>query len=168
MAEERQVLGQSTDVLSTEVQGTGLKYPIRGHRFTVVMEGLGLISFNSVEGFSIETSPTEYREGAFASLTMRKIPGLVTYGDITLTKGMYQSLELYNYFMSYINGKRVAVANMDILAYDNTDLPIAKWTVLNAWPTRYESGGLNADSAEILIETVSFANEGVFREPMGG
>ena len=164
MPEERQVLGGSTDVLSTQQQGGGLKYPIRGHRFTVTMDGLGIISFKSVEGFSCETSPVEYREGAFASLTMRKVPGMVTYGDITLTKGMYQSLDLYNYFMGYINGKNTAVTNMDIQAYDNSDIAIAKWSVLNAWPTRYESGGLNADSAEILIETVSFANEGVFRE----
>lgn len=45
MAENRQVLGASTDVLNTEQQGAGLKYPIRGHRFTVSIEGLGLISF---------------------------------------------------------------------------------------------------------------------------
>ena len=88
MAENRQILGGSTDVLTTDQQGSGLKYPIRGHRFTVVIEGLGLISFKSVEGFSMETSPVEYREGAVASLTMRKIPGMITYGDITLTKGM--------------------------------------------------------------------------------
>ena len=164
MAENRQVLGASTDVLNTEQQGAGLKYPIRGHRFTVSIEGLGLISFKGVEGFSMETSPVEYREGAFASLCVRKIPGMISYGDITLTKGMYQSLELYDYFMGYMNGTNTSVKNMDIQAYDNTDIAIAKWTVLNAWPTRYESGGLSADSAEIIIETVSFANEGVFRE----
>jgi phage tail-like protein len=164
MAEDRQVLGGSTDVLSTDQMGGGLKYPIRGHRFTVNLGGLGLISFKSVEGFSIETSPVEYREGAFASLTMRKIPGLMTYGEITLTKGMYQSLELYDYFMGYMNGKNTAVQQMIIEAYDNADIVVAKWSVLNAWPTHYDSGGLNADSADILIETVTFANEGVFRE----
>ena len=164
MPEERQVLGGSTDILNTEQQGNGLKYPIRGHRFTVTMDNLGIISFKSVEGFSIETSPVEYREGGFGRLTVRKLPGLVTYGDITLTKGMYQGKDLYDYFMGYINGKITIVSHMDIQAYDNTDLAIARWTVINAWPTRYESTGLNADSAEILIETVSFANEGVFRE----
>lgn len=164
MPEERQVLGGSTDVLSTDLVGQGLKYPIRGHRFTVNVGGLGLISFKSVESFSIETSPVEYREGAFASLTVRKLPGLITYGEITLTKGMYQSLELYNYFMGYMNGKVTAVQQMTIQAYDNADMAVAKWSVLNAWPYHYDSGGLNADSADILIETVTFANEGVFRD----
>lgn len=164
MPEERTILEGATDVLNNEGIAAGLKYPIRGHRFTVQLDKLGLMSFKSVEGFRAELGTVEYREGAYASIAMRKLPGMVTYGDITLTKGMYNNLALYNYFMTYLNGKETGVCNMIIKAFDNADLVTAQWTVLNAWPTSYESGGLSADSAEVLIETVVFANEGVFRD----
>ncbi|MBO6127135.1 MAG: phage tail protein [Clostridia bacterium] len=163
MPEDRQVLAD--DVLSSEnaALSQGLKYPIRGHRFTVTLEGLGLMSFKSVEGFSAEIGTTEYREGAFKTLGMRKLPTMLTYPDVTLAKGMYSALTLYDFFMGYLNGKSINVGQMEIIAYDNDTNPIAKWQAFNVWPTRYESGGLSADSAEILIETVTFATEGVYR-----
>lgn len=164
MPEERQVLGTLGDELSSEnAFSQGLKYPIRGHRFTVTLEGLGLMSFKSVEGFSAEIGTTEYREGAFKTLGMRKLPTMLTYPDVTLAKGMYSALTLYDFFMGYLNGKSINVGQMEIIAYDNDTNPIAKWQAFNVWPTRYESGGLSADSAEILIETVTFATEGVYR-----
>lgn len=163
MPEERTVLGGAADVLSSEGLGQGLKYPIRGHRFTVSLDGLGLMSFKSVEGFSAEIGTTEYREGAFKTLGMRKLPTMLTYPDVTLAKGMYSALTLYDFFMGYLNGKSLTVGQMTIEAYDNADAVIARWQALNVWPTRYESGGLSADSAEILVETVTFATEGVYR-----
>lgn len=164
MTGEHQVLGGSTDVLSTEQMGMGLKYPVRGHRFVVTVGNLGLVSFKSVDGFNIETSPVEYREGAFGTLAARKLPGLVTYGEITLTKGIYQNRALYNYFMGYISGSVTAVQQMTIEAYDNADTVAAKWNVKNVWPYHYDSTGLNADSPDILVETVTFAHEGISRE----
>ena len=161
--EERTILKGAADALVADGIANGLKFPIRGHRFTVDLASLGLMSFKSVEGFSAEIGTTEYREGAFATLGMRKLPTMLTYPDITLAKGMYNALTLYDFFMGYLNGKSTSVEHMIIEAYDNADNVVARWEASNVWPTRYESGGLNADSAEVLVETVTFATEGVFR-----
>ena len=163
--EERTTLGGAADILSADSAGAaqGLKYPIRGHRFTVEVGKLGVLSCKSVEGFSAEIGTTEYREGAFATLGMRKLPTMLTYPDVTIAKGMYSQLTLYNFFMDYLNGKDISVQEMNIIAYDNASVEIAKWHAINVWPTRYESGGLSADSAEILVETMTFATEGVWR-----
>lgn len=163
MAEERTILGGAADALVAGGIANGLKFPIRGHRFTVNLDSLGLMSFKSVEGFSAEIGTTEYREGTFATIGMRKLPAMLTYPDITLAKGMYNALTLYEFFMGYLNGKNTSVGQMTIEAYDNADAVVARWEAVNVWPTRYESGGLSADSAEILVETVTFATEGVYR-----
>jgi phage tail-like protein len=152
-------------VLSTVALGANaLGAPIRGFRFTAVFDGLGTASFKSVEGFSIETATTEYREGAFGRLTVRKLPGLVTFPDITLTKGLYSDPELYRFFSSYLEGTTLAPVNARISAYDNAGAVTASWSVKHAWPTRYESAGLNADSSDVIIETLVLVNEGVFRD----
>jgi phage tail-like protein len=166
MPEERTVLGGAPDVLSTDAQGQGIKYPIRGHRFVVNLEGLGLMSFKTVSGCTIDMNKTEYREGAFATLVSRQVPGLLNTQDITLEKGMYNATTLYDYFMGYVNGKTTSVAQMYIDAYDNADQVIAKWTAINVWPFHYETGQLDASSAEILVENVQFATEGIYRLPV--
>ena len=167
--EGRGILGGAGDALSTNAVGNGLQYPIRGHRFTVMMPNLSsIMSFKSVEGFSAEIGTTEYREGTWGTLGMRKLPTMLTYPDITLSKGMYSSSALYDFFMGYLKGTDTRVQDMTITAYDNTTNPIAMWTAINVWPYRYESGGLSADSAEIIVETVTFATEGVYRIPLAG
>lgn len=166
MPEERTVLAGAPDVLSTDNLGDGIKYPIRGHRFVVTLPSLGLMSFKTVSGCTIDIGKSEYREGAFATLVARQVPGLLSTQDITLEKGMYNSLAIYDYFMGYINGKTTSVDQMMIDAYDNADQVIAKWTAINVWPFHYETGGLDATTSDILIENVQFATEGIYRLPV--
>ncbi|BED92347.1 MAG: phage tail protein [Candidatus Paraimprobicoccus trichonymphae] len=148
--------------------GTGeeLAYPIRGFRYVVDFEGLGIASFKSVEGFSsIDLENTTYREGCFGRLTMRKLPGLASYSDITLTKGLYNSGNLYNYFTQFLNGQMNTPTEIVTIKIYNTagTAVAAQWEVMNVWPIHYDAGSLNADSSEILIETLNLANEGVRR-----
>ncbi len=143
----------------------GLNRPLRGFRFVAEFGDLGTSSFKSVgSGFGIQVNESEYREGGFASLTVRKVPGLVSYNDIRLEKGMYSDPLLYDWFCDYMCGKTpdpVQVATITV--FDNAANPTAKWEVYNAWPKEYESSDLNADDSSILIETLTIAHEGIQR-----
>lgn len=154
-----------TEVLSTTASITnGLSSPLRGFRFTANFEGLGTTSFKEVQGFSTEVEETSYREGGFGYLTVRKLPGLVSYGDLTLTKGLYSNPLLYNFFNDFLEGNNFTPVNATITLYDNAANPTASWSVINAWPKSYQSGDLSADSSEILIETLVLAHEGIKRD----
>ncbi len=154
-----------TEVLSTKASITnGLSSPIRGFRFTANFEGLGITSFREVQGFSSEVDSTEYREGGFGYLTKRKLPGLVNYGDITLTKGLYSNPILYNFFNDFLEGNNFTPVNAVITIYDNAGNPTASWSVINAWPKQYSSTDLNAEDSAILIETLVLAHEGIKRD----
>ena len=164
--DESTVLPDNVGDLHTNTISDPLKYPIRGHRFVVKFEKfLATTAFKSIDGFTSEISPLEYREGTWATLGMRRVPGMLgSYPDITLTKGMYNNLDLYNYFMGYLQGKSNDVSDVTITLYHNDATPAASWVAYNVWPTRYEAAGLNADSSEIIIETLSLATEGVYRK----
>ena len=154
-----------TEVLSTRGSITnGLSSPIRGFRFTANFEGLGTTSFKSVEGFSSEVEPQEYREGGFGYLTKRKLPGLVSYNAITLQKGLYSNPLLYNFFNDYLEGSNFTPVNAVITVFNNAGEPAASWTVINAWPSKYESTGLSAEDSAILIETLELQHEGIKRD----
>lgn len=158
------------------LNSAALTTPVRGYKFTVTFSGstggneqtafLGMVSFKSVEGFaSVDIEALEYREGAFPSLAKRKVPGLISYSDITLTKGVYQgNLDMYHFIHNFINGSAAHPINLTtITAYNNSGTPAATWQVVNAWPIHYESTGFNADSSEILIETLTLTHEGCYR-----
>ncbi len=154
-----------TGVLSTNsTDANGLQAPIRGFRFTANFEGLGTTSFREVQGFNTDVETIQYREGGFGFLTSRKLPGMITYGEITLSKGLYASPLLYNFFNDYLEGNNFKPVNATIIVYDNAGNPQASWTVINAWPSRYESTGLNAESSEILVETLNLQHEGIKRD----
>ncbi len=154
-----------TEVLSTNASITsGLSSPIRGFRFTAYFQNLGTSSFKSVTGFSADVETQEYREGGFGFLTKRKLPGLVSYDDITLEKGLYSNPLLYNFFNDYLEGNSFTPVNATITVYDNAGTPTASWTVINAWPKSYKSGDLSAEDSSILIETLTLAHEGVKRD----
>ena len=160
-----------SEVLATKNTITGgLANPIRGFRFTATFEGLGTTSFKEVQGFSASVEETSYREGGFGFLTQRKLPGLVSYGDITLTKGMYQSTLLYDFFNDYLEGNNFQPVDAHIVVFNNAGEPTASWSVTNAWPKEYNSTDLSADSSDVLIETLVLAHEGIRRDaqPSGG
>jgi phage tail-like protein len=159
-----------TEVLSTTSStssggGSGaLIAPIRGFRFTVDFAGLGTTSFRSASGFSVDVDPITYREGSFGRLTVRKLPGLVSYSDITLTKGVYNNLLIYNFFNKFLEGETNApIESATITVFDNAAQPRARWNVISAWPIHYESTDLNADSSDILVETLVLTHEGIHR-----
>ena len=162
-AEGIQDLG--TEALTTESAAAGgLRNPIRGFRFTCNFQGLGTTSFKTVEGFSAEVNSSEYREGGFGRLTVRKLPGLAQYNTLTLTKGLYSNPLLYNYFQNYLEGGTFAPVNATITVFDNAGEATASWQVINAWPSRYESNGLDATNSDVLIETLELQHEGILRD----
>ena len=151
-----------TETLSTSA--VKLEAPLRGFRFTATFDNLGTSSFKSVSGFSATVDSQDYREGGFGYLTRRKLPGLVSYDDITLEKGLYSNPLLYNFFNDYLEGQNFNPVNAVITLYNNAGTPTASWTVINAWPTSYRSGDLNAEDSSILIETLTLAHEGIKRD----
>ena len=153
------------EVLSTTGSITqGLASPMRGFRFTASFDGLGTSSFKTVSGFSSQVDSSEYREGGFGYLTKRKLPGLVSYDDITLEKGLYSNPVLYTFFNDYLEGNNFKPVNATITIYNNAGEPAASWSVINAWPLSYKSGDLSAEDSSILIESLTLAHEGIKRD----
>ena len=94
--------------------------------------------------------------------TPYKIPGLKKYGNITLKKGLTDSLVMYEWLITGVDGpvdrKTITITSMDEAGED-----VASWQVINAWPIKYTAPDFNATSSEVAIETVEIAHEGMTR-----
>lgn len=136
-------------------------YPHGKYRFRVEIDGLEAGGFSEVSGFDASIDVIEYREGDMVQTPM-KLPGLKKYGNITLKQGLTDSLVLYEWIITGVEGS-VDRKTITITALDEAGEAAASWQVINAWPIKYTAPDFNATSSEVAIEMLEIAHEGMTR-----
>ncbi|WP_326642259.1 phage tail protein [Streptosporangium sp. NBC_01755] len=144
-----------------------MSYPLTSLHFEVKWgDSQNTSSFSEVSGLTMEADAIEYRGGADRALTVRKIPGLRKYGNVTLKRGIVPKGEksggigLYEWFNT-IRAGTVARRPVTVSLLNEAGDPVMTWKIKDAWPVKIEGPGLNATGNEIAIETLEFAHEGV-------
>ena len=137
--------------------------PYRNMRYLVEIDGITQAGFSEANIPDTTQDPIEYRAGN-ETPTVRKIPGLVTYGNVILKWGVTDSLDLYKWRKQVEQGKMDdARRNMAVIIMDEEGNNKCRWEFREAWPTKYDAPDLNAKGAEIAIETLEIAHEGMER-----
>ena len=137
--------------------------PYRAFNFRVEIDGLPVASFSEVSGLSSDGDAVDYREGTDVALTVRKLPGLKKYNNVTLKKGVTQSVELWAWYQNLINGVNDR-RNGSIVLMDEERQDVIRWNVQNAFINKYEVSALNASGNEVAVETVELVHEGLTME----
>jgi phage tail-like protein len=136
-------------------------YPHAKFRFRLEIDGLEAGGFSEVSGFDASIDVIEYREGDMVQTPM-KLPGLKKYGNITLKQGLTDSMVLYEWIITGVEGE-VDRKTITITVLDDAGEAAASWQVINAWPTKYTAPDFNATSSEVAIESLEIAHEGMTR-----
>jgi phage tail-like protein len=137
--------------------------PFRNFRFRLEIDGLQAASFSEVTIAANTTDVIDYREGADPA-HVRKLSGLTKFGNITLKRGVTDSLDLFQWHKDIVSGlvaqrrKQVVIVVQDEAGTDK-----ARYVVSEAWPIKYDPSDLNAKGNEVFIETLELVNEGVER-----
>ena len=135
--------------------------PYRAYNFLVDIDGVAVAGFREVSGLSGDSAVISYREGTDPVLTVRKLPGQSTWGDLTFRGGMTKSRVLWQWRLTTLQGATER-RNGSILLRDEQQRTVAEWRFENAWVMRYEGPTLNATANEVAIETVVIAHEGLY------
>jgi len=137
--------------------------PYKGFRFLVEMDGIVQAGFSEVTIPDSAQDPVEYREGADLP-TVRKLAGLIKYGNVVLKWGSTDSLELFEWRKMVEDGKMdEARKNMAVIVLNELGEPSARWEFREAWATKYDAPDLKATGNEVAIETLEIAHEGMRR-----
>ena len=136
-------------------------YPHGKYRFRLEIDGLEAGGFSEGSGFDANIDVIDYREGDMVQTPM-KLPGLKKYGNITLKQGLTDSVILYEWIITGVDGA-VDRKTVTITALDESGEPAASWQVINAWPMKYTAPDFNATSSEVAIEVLELAHEGMTR-----
>jgi phage tail-like protein len=98
---------------------------------------------------------------------MRKLAGLVSYGNLTLQKGVTEgSLEELFTWRGQVEAGRLQEArrSVTVTLLDEESNPAARWEFVNAWPTQYDAPDLDASANEVAIESLEIVHEGMTRK----
>jgi phage tail-like protein len=135
--------------------------PYRNFRFRVEVEGIQQAGFSEVSGFDASIDIIEYREGDMTT-TPRKLPGLSKYSNISLKWGVTDSMDMYEWLQECLEGT-ITRKTVTIIAIDEEGEDVATWQVMEAWPVKYTAPDFNATGAEVAIELLEMAHEGMTR-----
>jgi len=137
--------------------------PYASFNFLLEIDGIARAGFSEVTGLNAEANVIEYREGT-DPLTMRKLPGLEKFGNVTLKRGVTQDPELFNLHKTISDGDVLRDDSMSIVLLDELRQEVARWNLLNAWAVKWTGPDFKAGASEIAFESVEIAHEGVQRQ----
>lgn len=132
--------------------------PYMSFRFLVEIDGIVRAGFSECTGFGSNIEVVEYREGG-EPITVRKLPGKISYPDITLKWGTSDdSMELYNWHKTVLDGK-IERKNGSIIVLDDTGQKKVRWNFYSAWPSKYDAPDFNAKGNDVAIDTLTISYE---------
>jgi phage tail-like protein len=134
------------------------KDPFKNYSFLVEIDGIARAAFSKVSGLSGAAEVIEYREGTDVTST-RKLPGLITYDNVTLKRGITTSRELYDWWRTVVTGT-LQRRNVAIVLLDDSRTEVLRWFLREAWIAKFEVGPLKAKGNDVLIESIELAHEG--------
>lgn len=135
--------------------------PYKNFRFLVEIDGIVQAGFSESSGFGSKVEVVEYREGGDAA-TVRKLPGKVSYPDITFKWGVTDSRELYDWHLAAVNGQ-IQRKNGSIILLDDMAQEKVRWNFFNAWPSNWDGPDFNAKGNDVAIDTLTISCERVER-----
>jgi phage tail-like protein len=135
--------------------------PFVTYNFLVEIDGITRAAFQEASGFDSTIDIIEHREGG-ENTTIRKLPGLTKYSNITLKWGITDDRELYDWHRQIVQGDMLR-KNGSIVLLDRKGEEVARWNFVRAWPSKWDGPDLNAEGTDVAIEMLELAHEGIER-----
>ena len=139
--------------------------PLRKFRFRLEIDGIEQAAFSEVAIGDAASDPLEYLQGNEPPTT-RKLGGLTKFANVTLKRGITDSMELTDWHQLIVGGdtlQREIRKTVVIRIQNEAGDDIAAFEVARAWPTKFDPSDLNGTGNEVAIDSLELANEGIRR-----
>lgn len=134
--------------------------PYAGYNFSVELDGITRAGFRECSGLENSQNAVEYREGTDKNLSVRKLSGLVTHSDITLSRGMTSDSKLWEWRQKVMNGT-IERHDISISLLDDSGTSKITWNLYDCWPRQWTGPSFNASTDDVAVEQLILACERV-------
>lgn len=138
--------------------------PLVGAYFSIQV---GKISgfFTECSGLGSETEVIEHKiMGPNNQTIIRKVPGRLKWGDVTLKRGITANLDFWDWRKEVEDGN-VTAARLagSVMMHSQEGEIIAQWDFEAGWPSKISGPQVKSDSNEIGVEELTLVHEGIKR-----
>jgi phage tail-like protein len=121
--------------------------------------------FREVSGLDSEQEIIEQKEvDANGNVGIKKLPGNLKYSNVELKRGIDIDKALWEWrYQVETQGPDAARTDCTLELIDYDGSPIATYTLLQAWPSKYTGAAMNAGSNEVAVEAMTICHEGFKR-----
>lgn len=140
--------------------------PLVAFKFGLEIEGKLGGYFATVSGIGSESEVIDQKivNPESGETIMRKLPGRLTWTDITLRRGVTSNIDVWDWRQSVVEGKvEDARTNCSIVAYNQANEEIARWNFENAWPSKVTGPEMDAAGQDYMVEEMTIVHEGMER-----
>jgi phage tail-like protein len=139
--------------------------PLISAWFGVEFQGAVSGAFRECTGLGSENEVVEYKAaGPKGEFVIQKVPGRLKWTNITLKRGITDSMDLWKWRKLVEQGKVTeARKNGSITMYSADGKEMARWNFVNAWPSKLVGPSTNATNNEVAIEELEITHEGYER-----
>jgi phage tail-like protein len=146
------VLGFNFAVSLTESAGAGA--------FVQLAVGLPAQGgFAEVAGLDLSMPAEEYREGGNNGRVL-KFPGRAQWSNLKLRRGVVRARDLWNWHLEFLDG-RGKRRDGTVTLLDEAGEPVRSWRFTRGLPVRWVGPLLNAREAQVAVEEIEIAHEGL-------
>lgn len=130
-------------------------------------------SFRDVSGLVAEMDTETYLEGGDNTMAYR-LPKAMTYQNLVLSRGVAsRTSPLVKWCVETLQGglaeriqtKALIISLLGPGKTESEARPLHSWTVVNAYPVKWQAESFNAEKSEVAIEKIEFAFTHFYREP---
>lgn len=139
--------------------------PLISYQFQLDVSGKITGFFQDVSGIGSETTVvSQDATDINGNPIVQKLPGRLVWTDVTLSRGITASTEIWEWRKEVEEGKmNDARRNCSITLMDASNNPAARWDFVNAWPSKVTGPEIKAGSNDFAIEQVTLVHEGMER-----
>jgi len=128
------------------------------YAFRIEIDGIEKAAFRTCDGLQANVGVVEENEGG--QLAPTKELGKASYDNVTLTNGVTDNTEMWEWMKAALNGDDAAAEkDLDIVQLDRAGNELKRWNCFSAKPARFMPGSWDATSEENTVEELELAIE---------
>jgi phage tail-like protein len=132
----------------------------QGSFFSLEIDNVTLAYFTACSGISLEFEPITFKQGDGKMIVERKRPGRPKYTEVVLKRGLTLSDDLYKWFDEVVKAaKATPYKTASIVIFGRDAKEVARFSLLNCWPSKLSVSDLSSGSDDVMIEEVTIQHE---------
>lgn len=138
--------------------------PLAGFQFALDIGGKIAGYFSECGGIGSEHDVIEHKVFTEKGEIIQKIPGRLKWNDVTLKRGITDTLDIWEWRQKVIAGTmKDARVNCSVIMFDRNYTPAAQWNFINAWPSKVTGPDFKTDGNDFGVEELVLVHEGMER-----